>query len=330
MKEDNFIKIIKEELVLSAKYIGDDTAYIPEKGLILTQDTLIEDVHFRQSTISPYNLGIKSVAVNLSDIAASGGVAKFLLISISIPEKTDESFIKEFYHGVNYICQEYNVLVVGGDLTKSDKIAITVTAIGYDEGLCPARRSFALPDDVVIVTGAFGSSRAGLWILEEKYKNNLSFDIPKRLQDKFVKAHINPIPKLNIGRKILETSNKDTAMMDTSDGLADALYKISLQSNISMQIDYNLIPTDNDLVFIANLANKDTFNWVLYGGEDYELIATVSKECFKTLIDNNIPVTQIGRVVKANGKPSVIVKYKDKDVLIDANSFEAEMFNHFK
>ncbi len=140
MREDKFLNIIKEILPESSGYIGDDTAYLSEKDLILTQDTLIEDIHFRTSTINPYYLGRKAVAANLSDIAASGGVPGYILISLSMPKIIDDDFIKQFYKGVDSICKEYNVLVVGGDLTAAQKITVSVCVIGFGKGLIPANR----------------------------------------------------------------------------------------------------------------------------------------------------------------------------------------------
>lgn len=161
MKEDIFINIIKQALPESASYIGDDTAYIREKDLILTQDTLIEDIHFRTRTITPYYLGRKSIAVNLSDIAAAGGVPCYVLISLSMPKNIDENFIKEFYKGVNSICKEHNTLVVGGDLTASEKIVISICVIGSGDGLIPANRRNAL-------ARRYSCSNGELWVKQSR------------------------------------------------------------------------------------------------------------------------------------------------------------------
>ena len=329
MKEDNFINIIKNTLPESSSYIGDDTAYIAEKDMILTQDTLIEDVHFRKATISPYNLGIKSIAVNLSDIAASGGIPAYILISLSLPENIQENFLEEFYKGVREICSKYNVIVVGGDLTRASKITISVAVVGFGSGVNPSKRSYAKVDDLVIVTGNFGSSRAGLWILEESLSSSETIrKIPKPVSEKFIKAHINPTPRLKEGRVIASSCGTTTAIMDTSDGLADALYKISLQSNVSMEINYKDIPYDDDLSIITKIANIDFCKWILYGGEDYELVATVSVECFKKILLEQIPVRIIGKVIPSINN-SVFLKMADKIIEINSNSLDNELFSHF-
>lgn len=295
MKEDIFLNIITQTLPESATYIGDDTAYISEKDLILTQDTLVEDVHFLTSTISPYYLGRKSIAVNLSDIAAAGGVANYILISLSMPKHIEEAFVKEFYEGVASICKEHDVVVVGGDLTAADKITISICALGFGNGLTPANRKNAKPGYIVAVTGPFGLSKAG-------------FEDPN---SKFIQAHINPTPRLKEGRKILEIA-KTPAMMDASDGLADALHKISLCSNVNIEVEYDKIPREDSILK----------SWVLFGGEDYELVATMPEEAYKKLKEV-IYIEKIGVVKEAKGEHRVMI---DSEPL----SFNSHMFRHFE
>ncbi|OGI04674.1 MAG: thiamine-phosphate kinase [Candidatus Melainabacteria bacterium GWF2_37_15] len=324
MKEDIFINIIKESLPESAKYIGDDTAYIPEKDLILTQDTMIEDVHFRTSTITPYFLGRKSIAINLSDIAAAGGVPEYILISLSMPKNIGEDFIKEFYKGVNSICKEYKTLVVGGDLTGAEKITVSVCAVGSGKGLTPANRRSANPGDVVVVTGNCGSSGAGLHILESKAK------IPDETSTKFIQSHINPVPRIKEGRKILQTAITP-AMMDTSDGLADALYKICLSSNVSMEVDFDEIPYDSDINLIVQ--NENTVqNLVLFGGEDYELIATIPEKAYEKL-KQEIFIKKIGIVKPAENEPFAYINFKTRQkIRLDEEILGSSpgLFKHFE
>jgi thiamine-monophosphate kinase len=325
MKEDKFINIIKNMLPESSSYIGDDTAFIEEKGLILTQDTLVEDVHFSMELITPSDLGIKAVAVNLSDIAASGGTAKFILISLSLPENIDEIFIRDFYKGVNEICKKYNILVIGGDLTRASKIMISIAAIGYNEGLNPAKRNLARIDDLVITIGEFGSSAAGLWLLQ-----NNNCIIPDDIKKKFIKTHINPVPLLKEGREILKYSeNKTPALMDASDGLADALYKISLASEVSMEIDFDKIPIDNNLNLVAKTASINPFKWIFYGGEDYALVGAVSKEVCEKLIANNVDINVIGKVIKKIEQSEILIMYNKETMKINSETIDNEIFKHF-
>ncbi|MFA6989508.1 MAG: thiamine-phosphate kinase [Candidatus Gastranaerophilaceae bacterium] len=328
MKEDIFIKIIKEKLPCSSSFIGDDTAYIEDKGLILTQDTLIEDIHFRMSSISPFELGYKAIAVNLSDIAASGGIPKYLLISLSLPPFIDENFIREFYDGVSELCTKHNTLVVGGDITGSEKICISVTAIAMAEGITPSTRKSAQIGDSIIVTGVFGASAAGLWLLENNI-NSLS-DVLDFVIEKFKKCHKMPLPQIGFGRIIANLSQPAPVIMDASDGLADALYKISKCSNVSMEIDYEKIPFDPDLNIIAEKAGVNPVDWILFGGEDYQLVACVNEKCYSQLIKNNIAIRLIGKVVKSKEQSEVYVKNNKDIFVINQDSLDKNAFNHFK
>lgn len=330
MKENLYIDIIKKTLKNSAKYIGDDTAFIEDKGLILTQDALVEDVHFRLSTISPYDLGYKSLAVNLSDIAAAGGIPAYALISLSMPKTIDENFVQEFYKGVNFICEKYNTLVVGGDLTGAEKIYISVTMIGLSSGLNAAKRSNAQIGDIVFTTGVSGSSKAGFWLLEEGLKNKeLWKNIPNNIRQKFINAHINPIPQVKLGRVIVQENQPNPTLMDTSDGLADALVKICQQSNVSMEVDYDTIPSDPDLKMITNLAKESLYKWVFFGGEDYQLVGTICEKRYKILKDEYPEITKIGKVIDCLDKPKVFINFADKTVILNTELLNKELFNHF-
>ncbi len=324
MKEERFLNIIKEIIPESTDYIGDDTAYIPEKDLVLTQDTLVENIHFKLKTISPFYLGRKAVSVNLSDIAASGCVPLYILISLSMPKNINESFVKEFYKGVNSICKEYGVLVIGGDLTAAEKITISICAIGSGNGLTPACRKNAKDGDVVIVTGNFGSSAAGLFLLEDFHKKKF---VSNKIQTKFIKSHINPVPRINEGRKILEIASKP-AMMDSSDGLADALYKICLMSDVCMEISFDDIPYDPDILNIFD-DFETVKKQILLGGEDYELVAAVSKNAYEK-IKKEISVKKIGIVKKTKNNNHAYINFNDNKINITSDFLNTAFFKHFE
>lgn len=320
MKELQFIEIIKKTLPSVCKYIGDDTAFLPEKELVITQDTLVEDVHFRLKTISPYELGYKSIAVNLSDIAAAAGIAKYCLISLSLPKEINGTFIENFYLGVKFICEKFNVDIIGGDVTGSEKVMISVTAIGYTEKLTPASRKNAKEDDIVFVTGNFGSSAAGFWCLENNIENA-----------KFRKNHLMPLPRLKEARKILEQAKQPLALMDASDGAADALIKIASESNVSMEIISDNIPFDEDIVELAKTAGiASHLDWVLFGGEDYELVGTMPESSFNLLNKKELNIKKIGRVIKKETKSTVFIKLADKTLEIDMETLGQKTFDHFK
>lgn len=257
MKEKELIQIIKS--TLNSDFIGDDCAYLPDLGIVVTQDSLVENVHFKLDYTTPYQLGYKSAMVNISDICASGAEPKYLTIALSLPKYINENFVQEFYNGAKDACGD--VKIVGGDLTGSDKLFISVTAIGSTKDRKISSRSNAKIGYKIIVSGEHGNSAKGLQLL-----NTSS---PLRGEgEKFVQAHLMPIAQREFSKRIASIANYDYAMMDTSDGLADALMQIAKASGVTISIDTSKIPHDKDV-------DMET---VLYGGEDYQLVAAVP-EC---------------------------------------------------
>ena len=147
MKEQEFLNIIKN--TLKSDYIGDDCAYLKDLGIVITQDNLVEDVHFSLNYTNAYKLGYKSAMVNISDIAASGAEPKYLTIGLSLPKTIDNQFIENFYQGIKDASQ--NVEIVGGDITGSDKIMISVAAIGTTKNRKISSRSNAQVGYKIIV-----------------------------------------------------------------------------------------------------------------------------------------------------------------------------------
>ena len=327
MNELNLLNLIKKN-ISTDKYIGDDTAYLEELGLVVTTDTLVEDVHFRLKTTSPFDLGFKALAVNLSDIASDGAIPAYAFVSLSLPKYIDEKFIEEFYQGMKELAIRHAVTIAGGDITSSNKMFVNITVIGKTQDLKPARRNNARVGDIVIATGFYGTSRAGLEILENEILYNDEF--PPFILEKFKKAHRKPEPHLGFGRIILQNSSTPPAMMDTSDGLADALFKIAQASKVEIQVEQNLIPTVPDLEEIAQIANANLLDWILFGGEDYTLVACVDSIVADKLAVDNIPIRKIGKVIAENEQGLVRIKTKENDLLIDEKVLLNKAFNHFK
>lgn len=327
MKELDILNIIKN-IIPQNKYIGDDTAYLKELGLVVTTDTLVEDIHFRLQTTTPFALGFKSMAVNLSDIASDGAIPIYAFVSISLPKYIDEKFIEEFYKGMKELCIRHGVTIAGGDITGGDKLFINITVIGKTDGLEPARRHNAKVGDIVIATGFYGTSRAGFEILENEKKYSKEF--PPFIIEKFKKAHRTPEPHLGFGRIILQNSITTPAMMDTSDGLADALFKIAQCSQVNIEIDEKLIPSVPDLEEIASIAKANASEWKLFGGEDYTLVACVESSVANKLAVDNIPIRKIGKVVSENPNGSVKIIMDNKEIFITQDILEKKIFNHFE
>lgn len=316
MKEITFIDIIKNKLNDSS-YIGDDCAFLSELNLFVTQDTLVEDVHFSLYTTSSYLLGRKSVSVNLSDLAAALAIPKYITVSLSVPKNTSNIFIEEFYRGINDVCQEYNVKVIGGDITGSNKVVISICAIGKKQSNFITSRSYAKENDYIVVTGNFGASAAGFHSL-----SNFLY-----AEDSLIQAHLNPIPRIIESKILAYAIFQNIAMMDCSDGLVDALYKIALNSKHSMYIDINKVPILSEVKEYCKRNSLDYKHLAKWGAEDYELLFCIDEKTYSAL--NKDFFTCIGKVYEKNIQPCVIIKDGNKQELITKQVFETNSFNHF-
>lgn len=301
MKEKEFITIIKN--TLNSPYIGDDCAYLKDLGIVVTQDSLVEDIHFSTKFISAFDLGFKAVMVNVSDVAASGAEPKYLTVSLSLPSNVKEDFVEEFYNGCKKACGN-DVQIVGGDITGSEKIYISISAIGKTLGRNISSRKNAKIGQKVIVSGIHGSSSAGLKLLLEG----------KNSPEKFIKSHINTVAQVKFGKKISTTVKEPYAMMDTSDGLMDGLSTIANESGVLLDIDFDKIPHEKDIEQFENWQDL-----VLFGGEDYQILATVPQ--------NFQGGFEIGVVKEGLG---VNLKLRDKITHYSKQDVEEKVFNHFK
>lgn len=298
MNEKELIQIIKS--TLNSEYIGDDCAYLRDLGIVVSQDSLVENIHFRLDLISPFQLGYKSVMVNISDICASGAKPAYLTIALSLPKYVDEKFVEEFYKGAKNACGA-DVEIIGGDLTGSDKVFISVTAIGAVAGCKISSRCNAKAGYKVIVSGEHGNSAKGLKLL-------LNEDFDKTKDEKFILAHLMPVAQRKFSQNISTQIQTNYAMMDTSDGLADALMQIAKASGVTVKIDTKKIPHDP----------RVDMETVLYGGEDYQLVAVVPAE-FLCKLEN---YTEIGEI--AGGAVGLEL---DNKFYTDIDS---KLFNHFR
>ena len=249
-------------------HIGDDTAVL-EGGVVVTLDTLVEEVHFRKEWISWLDLGYKAAAVNLSDLAAAAAKPTALVVSLAVPPQMFADDVFDFYRGLN----EPGVLVRGGDTVTSSHTVITVMAIGYST-LVPGR-SGARPGDIVVVTGPLGASAAGLRALERGIN-----------AEQFIAAHRRPPIRLHEGQQLGCIA---TAMADLSDGLAVEAGHIASESGCCIKISVENVPIAQGIELIGD----DPF-WAM--GEDYELIATVPESVVSEL---GFPV--IGSCVEGSG-----------------------------
>ncbi len=231
MKELEYIEIIKQTLTNSS-FIGNDCADLKDIGLFITQDSLAEGVHFSLDTTTPFQLGQKAIAVNISDLATTLCNPEYISIGLSFPTTISEDFIRDFYKGVESACQKYRVTVTGGDITSSDKVYISVTAIGRRRHSIDTGRNYAREGEFILSTGYYGTSAAGLFAL----KNNI------KVSDEILSAHLTPEARIQEAHKIGDHVEENIAVTDTSDGLADALYKIAKASDVSINVNFQDIP----------------------------------------------------------------------------------------
>jgi thiamine-monophosphate kinase len=270
--------------------IGDDAAaYFSNNEIQLaTVDSLVQDVHFSFSYMSWRELGWKSIAVNLSDIAAMGGVPRYALVSLGLPGNTEVKNVIDLYRGMFDIAGKFGLAIVGGDTVGSPFVFISVTVVGGagEKKRNMLRRSAAKPGDKIAVTNSLGASAAGL----EMLKNNLKF-IPK-LAKQLRQAHLMPNPRVNEGQLLVEKGVK--CGMDISDGLTGDLAHICMESRVGALINVDLVPV---APAVKECFGQRSLKLALTGGEDYELLFTARPAVMnKVKKAIQCPVTVIGEI----------------------------------
>jgi thiamine-monophosphate kinase len=282
--------------------IGDDAAVIKSSNnkLVVTVDMAVEDIHFNKKWSSPFQIGAKLTTANLADIFAMGAVPKYLLVAAGISEVNNSETVVELAKGIRSVADRFEVTVIGGDLSKSEKMSLSITALG-ELSAQPILRSGAKVGDLIYLSSLTGLSAAGLAIL------NRELDRPRYV----VEAHLNP--KLVAPDKLIKVA---TSMCDVSDGLATDAAHLSYASNVNFNLSKDLISQAADFKDLAELAkelNEDVFDWILTGGEDHFFLATVGKEN-----ESNELGIQIGSVGKGEGK-----------LLLDGVEIKKTGYQHF-
>ncbi|MFQ5354027.1 MAG: thiamine-phosphate kinase [Thermodesulfobacteriota bacterium] len=279
------------------KAIGDDTAVMIEPGgtvSLATTDILIEDTHFKRDLTTAYLLGSKAIAVSLSDIAAMGGEPLFYLVTLNLPPRTEGSYLKDLYRGLDKQARRFGVSLTGGNLSRSKSISISTTMLGQMPADEVLYREGAGPGDDIYVTGHPGDSALGLLTLQ-RYGRRAITEGPLKRQ---VRKHLEPEPRLEIGREIAR-KKAATAMMDLSDGLMLDLGRLCRASNTGARIDAGKMPLSRAL----KNSGKNALNLALTGGEDYELCFTARPGKNAAILALGrackIKVTRIGRVLEA-------------------------------
>lgn len=277
--------------------IGDDAAIrhcAKDEQLILTGDTLVEEVHFSLKYMNLDEVGFKAMVANISDCAAMGAVVDSAIIQVVFPEKKDmnhtENMLQEIYSGIERACKKWDFPVIGGDLSKGPCWMIAVSLTGRrNSGERILRRTGAKVGDDLWVSGVPGRSAAGLEVLKKWGRDN----IPNEYQE-LALSHIKPSAQIDIGLK-LAADNSVHAAIDLSDGISKECYTLCYDNNIGI----TLLPKEDCLPGpikkLSDLFNKPWYEWFLYGGEDYELLFTASKD-FDPNKYSNIELHKIGEI----------------------------------
>jgi thiamine-monophosphate kinase len=289
--------------------IGDDAAVLktsPSALLLATTDMLIEGVHFDLTYTDYFSLGWKSAAVNLSDIAAMGGVPRFCLTSLGIPRTVNAEQVVKIYRGFNALMRRNQTVLVGGDTCASPSgLIISVTVLGETNKKNAITRAGAKPGDRIFVTGTLGDSAAGMEFLQLRagskglatsgQGHGSRVKGPAARENKLVQRHLRPIPRIEWGRTIA-LSGCASAMIDISDGLSSDLAHICELSGVGAVIDSQSLPVSASLLKTSEKLKTSLLRYVLSGGEDYELLFTVTPSKVKKLRSFNLPVTDVGTI----------------------------------
>ena len=288
MRETDLIALIQRLTAADArglvKGIGDDCAIIrpnPREDLLVTTDFLLEGVHFLRETHTAADCGWKCLARGLSDIAAMGGAPRYAFVSLALAPWTSTRWVRGFYQGMQQLGKRHDVVIAGGDLTRSDKVLCDIIVIGAVKRGRALRRDGARPGDRLCVTGLLGGSAVGL----EAHKG--------KAKGKAWLRHLRPEPRVEAGLALV-SQLKATACMDLSDGLALDLHRLCQESGCAAELN-------GTLPFFPGASVQQA----LSGGEDYELLFAVPASRRVPASIAGLPVTEVGRCVK--GKPGQVL-----------------------
>ena len=282
--------------------IGDDAAVVlaSNKKLVATVDMAVEDIHFKRGWSTPFQIGAKLTTANLADIFAMGANPKYLLVAAAITEVNNSQMVSELAKGIRSVADKFEVAVIGGDLSRAEKMSLSITALG-EISETPITRSGAKVGDIVYVSALPGLSAAGLAILTR------GLDRPRYV----VEAHLNP--KLSAPDKLIQVA---TSMCDISDGLVTDASHIASASTVRINLSKDKLISGSDFKDLAELAvelGEQVFDWILTGGEDHFFLATVDPKNASNEIGLEIGVVEAG----------------GGEVLLDGEKIQKAGYQHF-
>jgi thiamine-monophosphate kinase len=280
--------------------IGDDCAVLqptPGARLLVTTDLFLEDIHFRRRWAAPADVGWKSLAVNLSDVASMGGQPRWAVVALACPLGTPAADAEAFYDGALTLAATHGTAIVGGDTSVSPAgWLVNVTLVG--EAVTPFLRSGARPGDIVALTGDLGASAAGLAVLEHP---EAARTVSAATLDHVRRRHLRPAPRVAEGRWLAGAAGV-SAMIDLSDGLTKDLGHVLEESGVGAEVHVDRLPVDGPTREVAAAFGTDPLAWATGGGEDYELLLTCAAAEFPRLADGlaratGTTLTALGRIV---------------------------------
>jgi len=309
--------------------IGDDAAVLKfdKTNLAISQDILVEGVHFDLSYVPLKHLGYKSVVVNVSDIISMNVKPSHVLVSIAVSNRFKIKALEELYEGIKLACSYYNIDLIGGDTTSSKTgLMISVTCIGNTENKKITERKGAMPNDLLVVSGNLGSAYMGLQVLEREKK---VFEVNPNSQPDLsnytycIQRQLKPEARVDVINRLEELKITPTSMIDISDGLSTEINHLSNSSGLSFHINEDSIPISEEAKRVCDEFKLSHSVAYLNGGEDYELLFTVSKKHEKKINDSE-HLTIIGSCVKKKDDNCMITSLGQK---ININSSGWDSFN---
>lgn len=289
-------------------WVGDDAAVLRAPGgtLLFTSDLLIEGIHFDLEITGPRDLGYKAIAVNASDVAAMGGTPRRALAAMGLKPGMEVEWVEEIYAGMRECCDQFDMAVVGGDLSRSDCLVISVALLGNPAGRLVVERRGARRGDAVGVTGTLGASAAGLRLLRAGIR-----DRPELAQ-----AHLRPTPRVREAEALRR--HLPTSMIDISDGFAADLGHICDSSSVGVVVQSSALP----LADVRGLGlDGHILQYALSGGEDYELCFTIPPDRFEAAAAavteaTGTKVTRVGEVVEAERGRVLLIEGDEEPLLV--------------
>ncbi len=302
LNEEQIIDWLKKKIKIKSKEIitkiGDDTAVLKwnkDFYFLLTNDIVIDGIHFEKEKISPEKIGRKSLAVNISDIAAMGGIPFYALVSLGLPS-AHANFVSGIYKGISKLAKEFNVDIIGGNTSKSPTLFIDIFLTGKVEKNLLKLRSGAKPGDKIYITGSLGGSIQG--------------------------KHYNFQPRVKEARQIIK-KYPVSSMMDVSDGLSSDLTRLAKASNAGFILYLDNIPVSKSAVKVSKTEKEAVFH-ALNDGEDYEILFTIDKKYSRKVFKktDSVPISLIGEITT---EKKYIGIFKNQKIKITP-----EGFDHFK